>query len=110
MPRTRGFPHDQFCVQQALAWSYGALVAFRFIGALGVGGASVLGPIYVAEISPARYRGRRVILFQYNDYGNTTSYIRRAFPWLATESGIVNAPPSVVAMISWTRSPLVASP
>jgi sugar porter (SP) family MFS transporter len=50
----------------ALAWDYWSLVAFRLIGGLGVGGSSVLGPIYVAEISPARYRGRLVILFQYN--------------------------------------------
>jgi len=50
----------------AFAWDYWSLVAFRFIGGLGVGGSSVLGPIYVAEISPARLRGRLVILFQYN--------------------------------------------
>ena len=50
----------------AFAWDYWSLVAFRFIGGVGVGGSSVLGPIYVAEISPARLRGRLVILFQYN--------------------------------------------
>ena len=50
----------------AFSWNYWSLVVFRFIGGLGVGGSSVLGPMYVAEISPARYRGRLVILFQYN--------------------------------------------
>lgn len=50
----------------ALAWDYWSLVIFRFIGGLGVGGSSVLAPIYVAEISPARLRGRLVLLFQYN--------------------------------------------
>ena len=50
----------------AFSWNYWSLVIFRFIGGLGVGGSSVLGPMYVAEISPARYRGRLVILFQYN--------------------------------------------
>jgi len=50
----------------ALAWDYWSLVVFRLIGGLGVGGSSVLGPIYVAEIAPARLRGRLVILFQYN--------------------------------------------
>ena len=50
----------------AVAWDYWSLVIFRFLGGLAVGGSSVLGPIYVAEISPARLRGRLVILFQYN--------------------------------------------
>jgi SP family arabinose:H+ symporter-like MFS transporter len=50
----------------ALAWDMWSLVFFRFIGGLGIGGASVLGPMYVAEISPAKIRGRLVILFQYN--------------------------------------------
>ncbi len=50
----------------AFSWDYWSLIIFRFLGGLGVGGSSVLGPIYVAEISPAHYRGRLVILFQYN--------------------------------------------
>ena len=49
-----------------LAWNYTSLVIFRFIGGLGIGGASVFGPVYVSEISPARCRGRMVLLFQYN--------------------------------------------
>ncbi len=48
------------------AWDYWSLVVFRLIGGLGIGGASVFGPMYVSEISPARYRGRLVLLFQYN--------------------------------------------
>ena len=48
------------------AWDYWSLVFFRLIGGLGIGGASVFGPMYVSEISPARYRGRLVLLFQYN--------------------------------------------
>ena len=64
----------------AFAWSYWSLVIFRFIGGLGVGGSSVLGPIYVAEISPARCRGRLVILFQYNVcLGILLAYISNAF-------------------------------
>ncbi len=50
----------------ALAWDFWSLSFFRFIGGIGVGGASVLGPMYIAEISPAKLRGRLVILFQYN--------------------------------------------
>ena len=44
----------------------GALVVFRFIGGLGIGGSSVLGPMYIAEIAPTKWRGRLVGLFQFN--------------------------------------------
>lgn len=48
----------------SLSWS--ALVIFRFIGGLGIGGSSVLGPMYIAEIAPASWRGRLVGFFQFN--------------------------------------------
>src|SRR6202035_1666691 len=50
----------------ALAWNWSALVFFRFIGGLGIGGSSVLGPTYIAELAPAKYRGRLVGMFQFN--------------------------------------------
>src|SRR6266576_6436881 len=50
----------------ALAWNWYALVTFRFIGGLGIGGSSVLGPMYIAEIAPAKARGRLVGFFQFN--------------------------------------------
>jgi SP family arabinose:H+ symporter-like MFS transporter len=50
----------------ALAWNWYALLIFRFIGGLGIGGSSVLGPMYIAEISPAKWRGRLVGFFQFN--------------------------------------------
>jgi SP family arabinose:H+ symporter-like MFS transporter len=50
----------------ALAWNWPALVAFRFVGGLGIGGSSVLGPMYIAEIAPAKLRGRLVGCFQFN--------------------------------------------
>jgi sugar porter (SP) family MFS transporter len=50
----------------AFAWSWSALVFFRFIGGLGIGGSSVLGPMYIAEIAPAKWRGRLVGFFQFN--------------------------------------------
>jgi sugar porter (SP) family MFS transporter len=50
----------------AAAWNWYVLVAFRFIGGLGIGGSSVLGPMYIAEISPAKLRGRLVGFFQFN--------------------------------------------
>ncbi len=50
----------------ALAFNWPMLVASRFLGGLGIGGSSVLGPVYIAEIAPGRWRGRLVGLFQIN--------------------------------------------
>ena len=50
----------------AFAWSWPALLVFRFIGGLAIGGSSVLGPVYIAEIAPARWRGLLVGTFQIN--------------------------------------------
>ncbi len=50
----------------ALAFNWPVLVIARFIGGLGIGGCSVLGPVYIAEIAPAKWRGLLVGLFQIN--------------------------------------------
>ena len=50
----------------ALAWNLPSLIAFRFIGGLGIGGSSVLGPMYIAELAPKDWRGRLVGFFQVN--------------------------------------------
>ncbi len=50
----------------AFAWGWYSLVFFRFIGGLGIGASSVLGPMYIAEIAPAKWRGRLVGFFQFN--------------------------------------------
>ncbi len=50
----------------ALAGNWYSLLVSRIIGGLGIGGSSVLGPMYIAEISPARLRGRMVGFFQFN--------------------------------------------
>ena len=50
----------------ALAPTWGFLLAARFIGGLGIGGSSVLGPVYIAELAPAKWRGRLVGMFQIN--------------------------------------------
>lgn len=50
----------------AFAWNWNILMVARFIGGLGIGGSSVLGPVYIAELAPAKLRGRMVGLFQIN--------------------------------------------
>jgi sugar porter (SP) family MFS transporter len=49
-----------------LAGDWYSLVGFRFLGGLAIGAASVVTPIYIAEVSPATYRGRLVALNQLN--------------------------------------------
>jgi len=53
-------------VGSALAWEMFSFSIFRFIGGLAVGGTSVISPMYIAEISPARVRGRLVAITQFN--------------------------------------------
>ena len=43
-----------------------SFMIFRFIGGLAVGASSVIGPMYIAEISPSKWRGRFVAFFQFN--------------------------------------------
>ena len=50
----------------AFARDWPSLVFFRFMGGLAIGGSSVLGPMYIAEIAPAKWRGRLVGFFQFN--------------------------------------------
>ena len=50
----------------ALTPSWTLFVLFRFLGGIGVGASSVVGPMYISEISPAHSRGRLVALFQFN--------------------------------------------
>ena len=49
-----------------LAWNWDSFMVFRFIGGLGIGASSVLGPVYIAELAPAKWRGRMVAAFQFN--------------------------------------------
>ena len=50
----------------AFANSLSLIVAARILGGLAVGATSVLGPMYLAEIAPATWRGRLVACFQVN--------------------------------------------
>ena len=68
----------------AVSWSWSALVFFRFVGGLGIGGSSVLGPMYIAEVSPAKWRGRLVGLFQFNVvFGILVAYLSNYLVGLA---------------------------
>ncbi len=59
-----------------LAWSWPSFLLFRFVGGLGIGASSVLGPVYIAELSPAAWRGRLVGVFQFNVvFGILVAYI-----------------------------------
>ncbi|HRJ71557.1 MAG TPA: sugar porter family MFS transporter [Terrimicrobiaceae bacterium] len=48
------------------SWDFWSLVTFRIIGGVGVGASTVICPLYLAEISPAQWRGRLGAFFQFN--------------------------------------------
>lgn len=50
----------------ALAWNWYALLFFRWLGGIAVGGASVVCPMYITEIAPAKRRGILVAVSQLN--------------------------------------------
>jgi sugar porter (SP) family MFS transporter len=50
----------------AAAWNWTSFVTFRFVAGLAIGGSSVIAPMYIAEIAPAKWRGRLVGFFQFN--------------------------------------------
>ncbi len=53
-------------VWSGLAADAYALMIARFIGGIGVGISTVAAPLYIAEISPAKSRGRLAGMFQFN--------------------------------------------
>jgi sugar porter (SP) family MFS transporter len=60
----------------ATANSLPAFIIFRFIGGVGVGASSVVAPMYISEISPAKVRGRMTALFQFNViFGILVAYV-----------------------------------
>jgi SP family sugar:H+ symporter-like MFS transporter len=52
-------------IGQAFPFGVGDLMAWRFIGGAGIGVASVMAPMYIAEIAPAQIRGRMGSLQQF---------------------------------------------
>ncbi|MES2393321.1 MAG: sugar porter family MFS transporter [Acidobacteriota bacterium] len=51
-------------VASALAPNFSAFIVARFVGGIAVGAASLLCPMYVAEVSPQQFRGRMGTLYQ----------------------------------------------
>src|ERR1700760_2065146 len=82
----------------ALAWSWSSLMVFRFIGGLGIGASSVLGPVYIAELAPAKWRGRLVGAFQVKRslWNPCSLYIQLPHPAAAPRLGRM-------ALASWHR-------
>jgi sugar porter (SP) family MFS transporter len=77
-------------IGSAFAWNWPSLMFFRFIGGVGIGASSVLGPVYIAELSPAKWRGRLVGAFQFNVVfgilvAYTTNYLIRLLQLGASE-------------------------
>jgi sugar porter (SP) family MFS transporter len=48
----------------ASTFTWELFILFRFIGGIAVGASSVVGPMYISEISPAKSRGRLAASFQ----------------------------------------------
>ncbi|WP_075352325.1 sugar porter family MFS transporter [Algoriphagus marinus] len=60
----------------AMAWDVTSFTIFRFIGGLGVGASSVVAPMYISEIAPAKNRGLLVALYQFNIvFGIVIAYV-----------------------------------
>ncbi len=95
----------------SVAPSFTAFVLARFIGGLAVGGASILSPMYVAEVSPPSLRGRMGTLYQLSIVvGVLVSY---SINYLLRDAGAANwrwmfaagVVPSVIFLLLLLRAP-----
>ena len=63
-----------------MAWNVESFTLFRFLGGLGVGASSVVAPMYISEIAPAKNRGLLVALYQFNIvFGIVVAYLSNFF-------------------------------
>jgi MFS transporter, SP family, arabinose:H+ symporter len=51
-------------IWSAMASSLNTLVIARIFGGIAVGGASIVAPMFISEVSPRKYRGRMVSMYQ----------------------------------------------
>jgi SP family arabinose:H+ symporter-like MFS transporter len=77
-----GWPADRFGRKETLLWigvlyfigavgsglasNVSMFIGARFIGGLGIGISTVVAPMYISEIAPAKHRGRLAGMFQFN--------------------------------------------
>src|SRR5277367_5483970 len=77
-----GWPADRFGRKATLLWigvlyfvgavgsglapNVATFIVARVIGGLGIGISTVVAPMYISEIAPAKYRGRLAGMFQFN--------------------------------------------
>jgi SP family arabinose:H+ symporter-like MFS transporter len=90
-----GWPADRFGRKATLLWigvlyfvgavgsglapNVSVFIAARFIGGLGIGISTVVAPMYISEIAPAKHRGRLAGMFQFNIvFGILIAYVSNA--------------------------------
>jgi MFS transporter, SP family, arabinose:H+ symporter len=67
-------------IGSAVAQDVYTFMIFRFIGGLCIGASSVVSPLYISEIAPAKNRGFLVALFQFNIvFGIMIAYVSNYF-------------------------------
>jgi MFS transporter, SP family, arabinose:H+ symporter len=63
----------------ALAADVDSFIVARFIGGLGIGISTVVAPLYISEIAPAKHRGLLAGMFQFNIvFGIVVAYLSNA--------------------------------
>ena len=82
----------------AVCGSFDALVAFRIIGGVGIGIVSIVSPIYISEVSPAKIRGTLVSLYQ---LAVTAGFLLAYLANWAIDAGI--APSAAADAGLWSR-------
>jgi sugar porter (SP) family MFS transporter len=92
----------------SLILNWYSFLFFRILGGLAVGASSVVGPMYIAEISPSNWRGRFVAFFQFNIVlGIVLAYVSNYFirgidhdwQWMI---GMLAAPSVLFAILLYT--------
>jgi MFS transporter, SP family, arabinose:H+ symporter len=93
------------CVALSADWPM--LLIARFLGGFAVGASSVVGPVYIAELSPAQWRGRLVGAFQINVVsgilvGFTSNYLVHLASFGANEWRVMAGVATLPALIFLT--------